>query len=327
MGAGGAIFNAGGTLTVTGTLSISGGSVAGGSSGGRGLWEGIFMGRADHGDSTQQPTLTFAPLAGQTQRISDTIGDESLIPYGIPFSGTGITVSGAGTVILTAQCWYSSNVAVQSGTLDLEAGNAGANTLTVASGATLTGQGSVNKLVLLSGAQFVQGPAIVSFSTGDVTWNGGATLSAALSSSDATATSLAIAGALAKGEAGQFVIDFKGTGQGGRTYTLATFRSTTFAASDFSAANLPAGLTGTFVVTPTQLQIQLLNTSVAVPRAAERDRGRNSGDTPLLSNRRHKFAVRLFGRQRHAASRPHLEHLDRAHFWNADHHGRLHGGG
>ena len=61
-------------------------------------------------------------------------------------------------------------------------------------------------------------------------------------------------GALVKDSAsGTFAVDFANTGAMNQTYTLATFGSTTFSSSDFTATNLAAGVTGRFIITPTSL--------------------------------------------------------------------------
>jgi autotransporter-associated beta strand protein len=69
--------------------------------------------------------------------------------------------------------------------------------------------------------------------------------------------SLAVFGALTKGLGSSFVIDLGGSGVAGETYTLATFASTSFSLADFSAVNLPNGVTGTFELTATELKLAL----------------------------------------------------------------------
>jgi hypothetical protein len=86
---------------------------------------------------------------------------------------------------------------------------------------------------------------------------------------NAASGQLVVAGALAKGVAGNFNFGFQGGAYPG-TYTLATFASTTFSASDFSCAGLPAGLVGSFaIVGGTKLQFTISpSVTIATGRSA-----------------------------------------------------------
>ncbi|WP_376804025.1 autotransporter-associated beta strand repeat-containing protein, partial [Candidatus Raskinella chloraquaticus] len=105
----------GGTLTVAGTLSVNGSTVAGGTGGnvGSGFGAGFF----GQGDGT----ITFQPGANQTQTISDIIADQT------GSGGTGanagayaLTKSGAGTLTLSGANTYSGGTTVAGGTLSLQ---------------------------------------------------------------------------------------------------------------------------------------------------------------------------------------------------------------
>ncbi|CAN7689000.1 autotransporter outer membrane beta-barrel domain-containing protein [Mesorhizobium sp. LjRoot246] len=120
-GFGGAIFvQEGGSLTLAGSLDISGNGVAGGDGGrkqgegnataGQGIGSGIFL----HGDGS----FTVAPSGGQTQTISDAIVDQT----GVGGTGTdsgswSLVKNGAGTTILTGANAYTGGTTVNAGIL------------------------------------------------------------------------------------------------------------------------------------------------------------------------------------------------------------------
>jgi autotransporter-associated beta strand protein len=146
---GGAVFvQRGGSLTLAGPQSESGGSVAGGAAGrsgaspGQGLGAGFFLQGSDANNSGSG-TLTFSPDAGQSQTVADVIADQTGV------GGTGanagswtILKNGAGTLTLTAAEAYSGGTSVSAGTLDVE-GTIGAVSLTAG---TLEGDGSVGQV-------------------------------------------------------------------------------------------------------------------------------------------------------------------------------------
>ncbi len=145
LGAGGAIFvQQGGSLTIA-AGSISGGSATGGAgsgtgTAGSGLGSGIF---AQGGN-----TIQFAPAAGQTLAISDTIAD----PAGAGGSGSGsgslsLNLDGAGTTALSATNSFTGGLTLGgNGTLDLLApGAAGSGMISFA-------YGSADRLIAASGA-------------------------------------------------------------------------------------------------------------------------------------------------------------------------------
>jgi hypothetical protein len=263
-GLGGALFvQQGGTLTLSGPLTENGSSVTGGTGS-----AGVDLGDAGANGSAYgsgmfiqgSNTVTFAPGAGQTQTFADDIMDEA--GNGGTAGNTGsITMSGAGTLILLGNDTYEGATTVSSGTLQI---NGLVNSeVTVASGARLSGTGNCNGNVILSpGGQLSPGSnsiGTLDVSSSGLTWNGSSGAAMApflLSNTNAASDLVAIAGGeLAKGTAGTFAFDFQGTGDGGQTYTLATFAGTTFSATDFTYVNLAPGLTGTFsIVGGTSLQ-------------------------------------------------------------------------
>jgi autotransporter-associated beta strand protein len=266
---GGALFvQQGGSLILSGPLLVNGNSVAGGAGGYNGL-NGVVAGGSAFGSGLfiqGTGSVTFSPGAGQTQVFSDVIADQTgsggtSTAYG---SSTGVgtlVMSGAGTLTLSGSNTYTGPTTITAGTLLVNGSLAAGSSVTVGPGATLGGSGTIGGSVTESaGGLVAQGGGIGTLTIGgSFTWNGStdgsATLQAKLSTIDTTADRLAIAGALTKGTAGTFQFDFRGLGRSATTYTLATFASTNFDASDFSSANLGWGLTGTFaIVGGTQLQ-------------------------------------------------------------------------
>lgn len=171
--------------------------------------------------------------------------------------------AGTGTLTLTGANTHTGGTTVNAGTLHLAStsGSAtGTGSLLVSAGATLSGAGTVaGSATLNSGARLSPGPGIATLTVnGSLVWNGSTDASTMLfydlSTTDATSDRIAVGGAFTRAGGATYRFDFGGTGQTGRTYTLATFASTDFSVSDFSYTNLAPGLTGAFVVTATELQ-------------------------------------------------------------------------
>ena len=137
----------GGSLTIAGPLSVNGNSVTPGSgatsvfggtsSAGSAFGSGIFL--------QGSGTLGFTPGAGNTQTISDVIADEAGVvargytPPAGTFAGTekwGLSLSGGGTLILSAANQYSGGTSVTQGTLSLNHATAG--TIDAASSGRIT---------------------------------------------------------------------------------------------------------------------------------------------------------------------------------------------
>ena len=124
LGAGGAVFvEQGGSLTIAGGVTDSGGSVAGGTGANNG--SAIGTGIAGQGALT----ITFMPQAGETTTIGDVIADA-----GGPVS---LDMKGQGTVVLTAADTYSGTTTVEAGTLKLTNASSLSGPIKVAAGATL----------------------------------------------------------------------------------------------------------------------------------------------------------------------------------------------
>jgi hypothetical protein len=159
LGAGGQIFvQEGGVLTLSGSASLEGGSVAGGTRGssragnGSAFGDGIFI----QGSSA----LHLAPGVGETLLIDDVIADQS----GSGGTGTNagaasLVITGGGTVRLAAANTYAGGTTLGDATLEIAA------TGTVGSGA-VTFAALVDSTLRIERSSF--GNALHGFSRGDV---------------------------------------------------------------------------------------------------------------------------------------------------------------
>lgn len=171
-GIGGAVFvQTGATVSVTGSLSQSGASVAGGSGAcagsvcagnGQGYGSAIFLqgdgtavsGGAYKGESADS-SLTFAPAAGQTQTLGDNIVDEATYDSGNLVDGGGtsspwnIVLNGAGTLDLAGSDRFGT-AQLDQGTLVVPTGASLSTSVTINSGATMILAGGMNGNVTLN---------------------------------------------------------------------------------------------------------------------------------------------------------------------------------
>jgi fibronectin-binding autotransporter adhesin len=214
-----------------------------------------------------------------TLNVSGTQAFSGLMRDGASAGGSlSLVKAGLGNQIFSGSNTFSGSTAVQAGMLEVAAGGrlAATSAVSVAAGAELRVQGAINASapvtvggvlsgtgtlgsVVLSGT-LAPGAGIGTLTTGSLTWNGGAVALFDLAAGATAADLVSILGDFRKGAAGAYRFDFGGRGSwsGGAPsiYTLATWSGTTdFAALDFTATNLAAGLEGTFQVSGNSLSV------------------------------------------------------------------------
>jgi autotransporter-associated beta strand protein len=219
-------------------------------------------------DATNHPlgaTLAGNVALGATRTFA--IGDSTTAASDLTVSailsgaGFGLTKTGAGTLTLSAANTFTGPVAINAGTLSVTGSLAAGSTVTIGSGGTLAGTGTVGKAVTLDtgGLLSPAGTATGTLTAASLAWNRGGKLLLDLGTAKDT---LAIAGALTKGATGTGAYEIAvtpGTGFAVGTYTLATFGSTTFTGADFTVTGVSPNV-GTV-----QVQGSSLVLTVAVP--------------------------------------------------------------
>ncbi len=176
---------------------------------------------------------------------------------GISGSG-GLTKTGPGTLEVGNENPYLGLTTVSEGRLLVSGTITGE--MTIAPGAVLGGSGTITGKTAVNGSlRPGDGIGILSVQ-GDLTWNAGGpwvfelgpaapSMEAAHAKSDTQdQLNLTEGASFVKGTGQQWRFDFAGTGTPGWYEIVRWTGKTTFAASDFAAANLPAGLSGTFTV-------------------------------------------------------------------------------
>ncbi len=237
LGTGGLVMN--GVAPYTATIALTGGTL-----GAKADW------------STALPiTLTNTPILKA--------GDAEGAPHAIMLSGVlggagGFAKTGAGTLTLSAANTFTGAVAIDAGTLNVTGSIATSSAVTVNAGGTLAGTGNAGTIVLASGGQVAPGgETLGTLNASSLTWNGGGRFVAQLDG--ANADKLVLGGALTKGSAGAYEISVSGgaAAVAGQAYTIATYASTDFSASDFAVVDLPAGYTATVSAGATSLELTL----------------------------------------------------------------------
>jgi autotransporter-associated beta strand protein len=263
----------GNTVTVTGANTYQGGTtISGGTLRlGDGVTTGAALGTAGV-TIDNNATLTFALASGETFSNGITDNGHIIADFRVPannytiasnITGSGdFTKNDANTVTLTGNNSYQNGTTINGGTLlvnNTAGSGTGSGTVLVNASGTLGGSGTISGPVTLNGTVSpgagTPGTAGTTLHTGAVTWNGGGALNLQLGAGTVN-DMLAITGALTKGTTGTYTINITNDGATQPDFTLATYSSTNFLASDFSLA-LPSGFTGALAVTGTQLDLLL----------------------------------------------------------------------
>jgi autotransporter-associated beta strand protein len=157
----------------------------------------------------------------------------------------GFTKTGGGRLRLGASNTFSGALAINGGVLEVSGSLEPGADVAVNSG-ILMGDGSIRRAIgLNSGGTLVPGSVAPGslLRADSVTWNAGGAMAFKLGS---TSNQLEVKGSLTKGAAGPRRLVFKCEAEiaAGKSYTLVTFGSTNFVASDFIISGLPPGLSG-----------------------------------------------------------------------------------
>jgi autotransporter-associated beta strand protein len=204
----------------------------------------------------------FSTAANQEVSI-DTNSQNVTFGTALTSVGGSLNKTGLGNLTLSTTNTYSGGTTIQGGALIV--GGSISGSTTVQNGGTLGGIGSGGNVEVQSGGKLepgltTSGPAVGSFTASSLLWDGGGKLLFELSTTNNTSDHLSLGtGVLAQGASGQYAFDFLGGGKAGQTYDLINFGSTTYSsASLFTATDLAAGLTGNFVLSGSELDVQIL---------------------------------------------------------------------
>ncbi len=172
--------------------------------------------------------------------------------------------TGPGTLELSNHNTYLGGTLIHEGTLLITGNNSTTAYNDVQPGATLAGDGTAGPILLETGGFIRPGNnGVGTLTTSRLTVRSGSTFFYDLTPS-AVSDKIVVNGPLEKGSTAGAnpIINFGGTGEGGRSYPLITYTSTStpaFTAADFTVAGLPAGLTGALTITGPVAGVSTLN--------------------------------------------------------------------
>jgi autotransporter-associated beta strand protein len=204
-----------------------------------------------HKDWSTSVPLTLPAANTVELRAGDAAGAARNITLAGGLTGPGgFTKTGLGRLVLSSSNSFTGPVMVAGGSLVVDGSIDPAASVNVTAGGVLAGVGSASGQVtldadgIISPADQAQGALTV----GSLVWNGGGRLRFDVGT---PGDRLNVNGALSKGTTGAYTVEFHSPSpvSTGTVLTIATFGSTTFAATDFS----PAGLYGTFAINGTTL--------------------------------------------------------------------------
>jgi autotransporter-associated beta strand protein len=203
-------------------------------------------------DSTNAPCITFNVEDG-SQDIDLLVDARITVGTGVG----GLTKNGAGTVEFTKANTYLGPTVINGGTLIMNGSHSGGGiSYTVTAAGVLSGTGTISSAVTVDGVIAPGSGGIGKLTVGSVKWAAGPAWPfelGAASSSDR----LAINGGFTNNGGTGFTFDLQNTGVAG-VYTLVTWTaSTTFTNTDFSANNVPVGLTPAFTMNANSLMLEL----------------------------------------------------------------------
>lgn len=222
----------------------------------------ITLGTSQSWTAASTGTLSFTGTTinfGSTQLTVAGAGNTSIANAITATAAQGSLVKdGAGTLTLSnASIAYNAGTTVNAGTLRVNGTMTSAtNAVTVNTGATLAGTGTIAGATTLNSGGFIApgAPSIGTLTLGSLTFNGGGTLNLGLGAGTSS-DKIAINGAFTQGSAGQYTIDFGNGGDLGSTYQLVTFTGGTnfLSGSAFNFVNLAPGLAGSFALSGNDL--------------------------------------------------------------------------
>ncbi len=208
-------------------------------------------------DTVGAVTLTSGSITGTTGVLTGSSytvksGTISAILGG---SDIALTKDTAGTVTLSGSNTYTGTTTISEGKLvmgDAASDNFDTSGVTVASGATLGGSGTIAGTLGLTGVLAPGDDGIGTLAAATTTWNGGGNTAETIWQFDLSATNgisdkLEVNGDFTKGTPGTYKFDFMNSAPNalGNIYTLVTWTGTTnFSVSDFSWTNLGGSFNG-----------------------------------------------------------------------------------
>ncbi len=275
----------GGANAYTGGTTVSGGTLALGSSGTLGATAGALAvsgGTLDLGHTTQ--TVGAVTLSGGIIQSTGGTGTLSGSSYTVQngtinavFAGSGaLTKSGSSTVTLSGVNTYTGTTTINAGTLAVNGSLAAGSALTANSGGTLSGTGTVfGSVSAASGGAISPGSASPGILTigGNLTLNNGSVLNFRLASAASDKLTLSGSGITLTGNTTGAItvnlLDFNGSATVG-TYDLVSVTGTSitptnWGLSAFTLGSMPANWSGSLQMSGNDLEVVV--TTIPEPSA------------------------------------------------------------